>query len=95
MSRRSSGLPTIRAESASASASSRRAAGPTPEQSVLDELVVETDAAIRVQDEEREPDARKLAVGGGRLPVEPDDVGDAVDVARRLKWKPSRPTHSS
>jgi len=38
----------------------------------LDELVVEPDAAVRCEDEEREPDA-------GHLPVELDDVCDAVD----------------
>jgi hypothetical protein len=42
--------------------------------------VVAPDAPVRAEDEELEPDAGHLAVGGNHLPVELDDVGDALDV---------------
>jgi hypothetical protein len=46
--------------------------------SALDELVVALDATVGSEDEEL--DAHRLAVSGDHLPVELDDVGDALDV---------------
>ena len=71
----------------------RRACEPTCAGAPLDELVVEPDAAIRGEDEEREPDAGYLTVDGHPLPIELDDVCDAVDVVWAPKVKPSRATH--
>jgi hypothetical protein len=48
--------------------------------SALDELVVALDATVGSEDEELEPDAHRLAGSGDHLPVELDDVGDALDV---------------
>src|SRR5262249_2297413 len=54
--------------------------------SALDELVVAGDAAVLVEDEDLQAGARRLAAAGGdHVPVELDDVAEAVCVAPRLE----------
>src|SRR5687767_13728616 len=62
------------------------------ERPILDERVVALDPAVRGEDEEVEPDSKRLVVLGDPLPVELDDVVESLGVVAPPEAEPSEPT---